>query len=192
MNDVRARMVEFLPHLRRFAYALTGDSDQGNDLVHETCVHALSRVDQFQSGTRLDSWMFHIAQNIWLDSARSREAGGEVLAIDDSVAPANERDVLESRLPRVVVNRAISQLPADQQVLLALVCVDGLSYKEAADIMNVSVGTVMSRLSDAHRSLMAFAESNMVRHGGQSWRSYQTKFSWLMPMMNSSRRREAR
>jgi RNA polymerase sigma-70 factor (ECF subfamily) len=122
---------------------------------------------QFQSGTRLDGWMFHIAQNIWLDGARSREARGEVLAIEDNIAATNERDMLGSRLPLEVVNRAISQLPADQQVLLAFVCVDGLSYKETADIMNVSVGTVMSGLSHARRSLMAFVESKMVGEGGR-------------------------
>jgi RNA polymerase sigma-70 factor, ECF subfamily len=168
MKDVRARMIEFLPRLRRFAYALTGDPNQGDDLVHETCMHALSRVDQFQFGTRLDSWMFQIAQNIWLDRARSREARGGVLSIEDNVAVTNERDVLESRLPLETVNRAISQLPADQQVLLTLVCVDGLSYKETADIMNVSVATVMARLSHARRSLMALVESKMVQGGGQS------------------------
>jgi RNA polymerase sigma-70 factor (ECF subfamily) len=128
MKDVRARMVEFLPRLRRFAYALTGDSYQGDNLVHETCVRALSRVDQFQSGTRLDSWMFNIAQDIWLDRARSRTRE-EVRTVEDSAAVASERAVVESRLPVEIVNRAISRLPADQQVLLALVCVDGLSYK---------------------------------------------------------------
>jgi RNA polymerase sigma-70 factor (ECF subfamily) len=160
MNEVRARMVEFLPRLRRFAYALTGDSDLGDDLVQETCMRALSRVDQFQSGTRLDSWMFRIAQNIWLDRARSRKARGEVLGLEaaSSVSVTDGRDVVESRLSLQVVNRAISQLPADQQVLLALVCVDGLSYKETADIMKVPVGTVMSRLSRARRSLMEHVE----------------------------------
>jgi RNA polymerase sigma-70 factor (ECF subfamily) len=168
MKDVRARMVEFLPRLRRFAYALTGDPHQGDDLVQETCAHALSRVDQFQSGTRLDSWMFHIAQNIWIDRARSREHRGEVLSAEHNVVVTNERDMLESGVPLEVINRAISQLPADQQVLLALVCVDGLAYNETAEIMNVSVGTVMSRLSHARRSLMAYVESKTVRGGGQS------------------------
>jgi RNA polymerase sigma-70 factor, ECF subfamily len=160
MNEVRARMVEFLPRLRRFAYALTGDSDLGDDLVQETCMRALSRVDQFQSGTRLDSWMFRIAQNIWLDKARSRKARGEVLGLEaaSNVSLTDGRDVVESRLSLQVVNRAISQLPADQQVLLALVCVEGLSYKETADIMKVPVGTVMSRLSRARRSLMEYVE----------------------------------
>src|SRR5262245_19915054 len=74
-------MVEFLPRLRRFAYALTGDSDQGDDLVQETCMRALSRVDQFQSGTRFDSWMFRIAQNIWLDRVRSRKVRDEALGL---------------------------------------------------------------------------------------------------------------
>src|SRR5262249_62413840 len=70
-------MVEFLPRLRRFAIALTGDLDQGDDLVQETCLRALSRVDQWQPGTRLDSWMYRIAQNLWLDRTRARKYRAE-------------------------------------------------------------------------------------------------------------------
>src|SRR5262249_59526826 len=69
-------MVELLPRLRRFAVALTGDLDQGDDLVQETCMRALSRVDQYQPGTRLDSWMYRIAQNLWLDRMRAKKVRG--------------------------------------------------------------------------------------------------------------------
>ena len=71
-DDIRRRIVEFLPRLRRFAYALTGDLDRGDDLVQETCARALSRLDQLQPGTRLDSWMFRIAQTQWFDRIRAR------------------------------------------------------------------------------------------------------------------------
>src|SRR5947208_14365977 len=72
-DELRNRMVEILPRLRRFAVALTGDLDQGDDLVQETCMRALSRVDQWQPGTRLDSWMYRIAQNLWLDRMRAKK-----------------------------------------------------------------------------------------------------------------------
>ena len=75
-DELRSRMVEILPRLRRFAVALTGDLDQGDDLVQETCMRALSRVDQWQPGTRLDSWMYRIAQNLWLDRMRAKKVRG--------------------------------------------------------------------------------------------------------------------
>ena len=76
------RMVAVLPRLRRFAYALTGNTEQGDDLVQDACLRALSRVDLWQPGTRLDSWMYRIAQNIWLDRLRANKVRGEVVDID--------------------------------------------------------------------------------------------------------------
>src|SRR5215510_15980700 len=81
-DEIRSRMVELLPRLRRFAYALTGDLDQGDDLVQEACARALSRVDQFEAGTRFDSWMFRIAQNIWFDRKRAQKVRGPVADLD--------------------------------------------------------------------------------------------------------------
>ena len=75
-NDPRNQIVEFLPRLRRFSHALTGDPDKGDDLVQETCARALSRLDQWEAGTRLDSWMFRIAQNIWFDQRRAHKVRG--------------------------------------------------------------------------------------------------------------------
>lgn len=159
-DEIRTRMVEFLPRLRRFAYALTRDFDQADDLVQETCMRALSRVEQWQPGTRLDSWMFRIAQNLWLDRARANKVRGEIADIDAAEALAGEdgRDVTESRLTLDEVNVALARLPAEQQVLIALVCIDGLSYKETAQAMGIPIGTVMSRLARARRGLHDFLE----------------------------------
>jgi RNA polymerase sigma-70 factor (ECF subfamily) len=155
ISGTRHRIVELLPRLRRFSYALTGGTDTGDDLVQETCARALSRLDQWEPGTRLDSWMFRIAQNIWLDQRRSHKVRGETADIDQAYdIPGDDgRDVVESRLTLKRVSQGIAQMPADQQVLIALVCVDGLSYKEAAEILDVPIGTVMSRLARARRAL---------------------------------------
>lgn len=148
-------MVEFLPRLRRFAYALTGDLDKGDDLVQETCLRALSRHDQWQPGTRLDSWMFRIAQNLWLDRLRSQKVRGEPVDPDSmpEIIGEDGRNVTESRLTLDAVKAGISRLPAEQQVLIALVCVDGLTYTQTAEIVDVPIGTVMSRLARARRTL---------------------------------------
>src|SRR5262252_7531220 len=96
-DEFRTRMVEFLPRLRRFAIALTGDLDHGDDLVQETCLRALSRVDQWQPGTRLDSWMYRIAQNLWLDRARARKHRPEVSDPDllEAVPGQDGRNVVD-------------------------------------------------------------------------------------------------
>jgi len=159
-KDPRPLIVEFLPRLRRFSYALTGDQDKGDDLVQETCARALSRLDQWEAGTRLDSWMFRIAQNIWFDQKRSQKVRGDVVDIDQMYDLPGEdgRDIMEERLTLKEVARGMKRLPNDQQMLIALVCVDGLSYKEASDILEVPIGTVMSRLARARRSLYEMAD----------------------------------
>jgi RNA polymerase sigma-70 factor (ECF subfamily) len=153
-------MVELMPRLRRFAVALTGDLDQADDLVQETCMRALARVSQWQEGTRLDSWMYRIAQNLWLDRIRARKVRGEGIDLSDAgdISGPDGRDVMESRLSLAAVSEAMAQLPEDQRVLVALVCIDGLSYKEAAEITGAPIGTVMSRLARARRQLHARLE----------------------------------
>jgi RNA polymerase sigma-70 factor (ECF subfamily) len=153
-------MVEILPRLRRFAIALTGDLDQGDDLVQETCMRALSRVDQWQPGTRLDSWMYRIAQNLWLDRMRAKKVRGVQVDVDaaEALGDSNGRKVVENRLTLAAVGAAMAHLPEDQRVLVALVCIDGLSYKEAADVTQTPIGTVMSRLARARRELHARLE----------------------------------
>ena len=150
-------MVELLPRLRRFAYALTGNLDKADDLVQETCARALASADQWQAGTRLDSWMYRIAQNIWYDQLRATKVRGEVIDVDTAIdlVGSDGRNVTESRLTLQAVSKSISQLPADQQLVIAHVCVDGLSYKDAAEVLGIPIGTVMSRLARARQTLHA-------------------------------------
>lgn len=154
-DEFRTRLIELLPRLRRFAHALVGDAEQGDDLVQDVCVRALARASEFEPGSRLDSWTFRIAQNIWIDRVRSARSKGTVVDLDvaadrigvDGVA------VAEGRLTLQAVNKAVTQLPEDLRVLVALICIDGVSYQEAANITGVPIGTVMSRLARARRTL---------------------------------------
>ena len=157
MDEIQSRMIALLPRLRRFALALTGDRDKADDLVQDTCERALAHLDQWKPGTILDSWMYRIAQNIWVDHHRGRRAQGDQRQLDEAenVAGVDGRTVTESRLTLAAVNQGISRLPADQQVLVAMVCVEGISYKEAAAILGIPIGTVMSRLSRARQALYA-------------------------------------
>src|SRR5262245_928904 len=112
-DDIRRQIVELMPRLRRFAYALAGDRDRGDDLLQETCLRALSRLDQWEHGTRLDSWMYRIAQNIWLDRIRALKVRGEPVDIETAYNLPGEdgRDVAESRLVLSEVSEAMAQLP---------------------------------------------------------------------------------
>jgi RNA polymerase sigma-70 factor, ECF subfamily len=173
-DDIRALIVELLPRLRRFAYVLTGDTDRGDDLVQETCAHALSRLDQFQPGTRLDSWMFRIAQTRWFDRMRAQKARGQTLHLDAAldVSVDDGRKITEGRLTLARVNEAMRRLSPDQQVLIALVAVDGLSYKDVSQLLDLPMGTVMSRLARARLKLFQLAEgmSDRPAKNGESYR----------------------
>ncbi|SRR5581483_5463350 len=154
-DDFREKMVKFLPRLSRFALSLTGSLDRRDDLVQETCVRALARREQWQPGTRLDSWMFRIAQNIWLDGLRRETFRGEPVDIEsmDDLMDSDGRTLVENRLALGEVLRALDQLSPEHRVLIALVCVEGLTYKEAAAVLGLPLGTVMSRLARARLAL---------------------------------------
>lgn len=156
-DDVRHQMVALLPRLRRFAYVLTRDMERADDLVQETCLRGLDRIAGWEPGTRLDSWLYRIMQNIWFDRLRALKVRGESIEIDTAFDLAGEdgRDVTETRLALRDIAQAIAKLPEEQQVLIGLVCVDGLSYKEAAATLQVPIGTIMSRLARARQALHA-------------------------------------
>jgi RNA polymerase sigma-70 factor (ECF subfamily) len=168
-DEIRNRMVAALPRLRRFAYALTGNSEQADDLVQDACLRALSRIELWQPGTRLDSWMYRIAQNIWLDRLRANKVRGETVDLDaaEGMAGSDGRDVTESELTLQAVAAAMGRLPPEQRATLALVCIEGASYKEAAEIAGVPVGTVMSRLARARRSLNAMLDQPQRTAGSE-------------------------
>src|SRR5581483_2416797 len=111
-DSFREEMIAFLPRLSGFALSLTGNADQRDDLVQETCARALAHRDQWQPGTRLDSWMFRIAQNLWLDRKRSERFRGEPVDIEAAgeLVHSDGRVITESRLALAEVLRGLDQL----------------------------------------------------------------------------------
>ena len=147
-----------LPRLRRFAYGLTGSMDEGDDLVQATYERAIRSIDQWQPGTRLDSWMFRIAQNLRYNevrSARTRLRHLRPITTDDQ-ANCDGVQAMESRLSLAAVRRFLGRLPDDQRTTLLLVCVEGMSYQEVADTLEVPIGTVTSRLARARIRLREY------------------------------------
>lgn len=154
-ENIARRMVEILPRLRRFTSSLTRDGSLSEDLVQETYARALARLHQWRPDSRLDSWMYRIAQNLWIDQLRAEKARGEVVDIStlENLLGCDGRSVIESRLTLFEFAKRFAELPAHQRTLLRLVCVDGLTYTEAAEALHSPVGTIMSRLARARLAL---------------------------------------
>ncbi len=127
---------------------------EADDLVQAACVRALTREHQFQEGTRFDSWMFRIVQTIWIDQIRSRAVRKEESEVEAELIGTDEpMRRVEARLALAEVRLALKDLPPEQRAALMLVTVDGLSYKEAAAVADVPVGTIMSRSARARVAL---------------------------------------
>lgn len=155
---LRKELIALLPRLRRFAAGLCVQGESPDDLVQAACERALVRLDQFQLGTRLDSWMFRIIQTIWLDGRRrSQRHRTETMAMTGDTPEAVSEEWNPGTEPRVtleMVRCEIARLPDEKRIVLLLVCVEGLTYKEAAEVLEIPVGTVMSRLARARLALV--------------------------------------
>jgi len=156
---VRDGLDRLLPRLWRFCLVLSGDRNVADDLVQATCVRALEREDQFEPGTRLDRWIFRIAQTVWLNQLRSEKVrrGGGLVPVEQ----AGLIDAGSDAEANLFANEVFSQvmaLPEAQRTGVLLVYVEGYSYREAAEHLDVPVGTVMSRLASARDRLSVLRE----------------------------------
>jgi RNA polymerase sigma factor (sigma-70 family) len=143
--------------LRRFALSLSRDPADADDLTQQTLEKALRARDQWQAGTRLESWLYRIMRNAWIDARRARARASRVTAPEEEAAKVGEdpRPALEAGLELARVRRAMGQLPDDQRLAVALVLVEGCSYEEAAAVLNIPVGTLSSRLVRGRTALLA-------------------------------------
>lgn len=145
-----------LPRLRRFAWSLTRDWPDADDLVQTSCAKALDRAAQFQEGTRLDAWMYRLMRTTWIDETRKRTVRMGEGVQDAETSP--ELVTPQKAEERTYANQVLAQireLPEGFGTVLLLVAVEGHSYAETAEIMDIPIGTVMSRLSAARQKLRA-------------------------------------
>ena len=142
--------------LYNFAHWLTGDRTDAEDLVQETYAKALKNFNMFQEGTNLRAWMYRILRNTFLSSRTGLDAKNTD-ALDDDAEIAASTPTPESLLMQMensqAVMDALASLPIGYREMILLVDVEELSYKDAAQVLNVPIGTVMSRLSRARNLL---------------------------------------
>jgi RNA polymerase sigma-70 factor, ECF subfamily len=166
----REQIIALLPRLSAFALCLTGNSEQHDDLVQETCARALADKDQWQPGRHLGRRVLRIAQNLWFDRQRAkkfRSAPAEI-EVADHLVGGDGPTAMENRLVLADLLRALDQLSPEHRALIALVSVCGLTYAEAAEILSLPVGTVMRRLARGrlalHDAVSAAIASRVSRH----------------------------
>lgn len=141
-----------LPRLRRFARVIVPHRDDADDLVQLAVQRALARSAQWDANTRLDSWMFGIMRNVWNDELRSRTRRDQALTPDDAGEHAGD-ETADARRQRLTVEKAVCLLSEEHRMVVALVLVDGMPYKEAADVLEIPMGTLTSRLARAREAL---------------------------------------
>lgn len=156
-DDFADALGAMLPRLRRFAFALSRHPADADDLAALAIERALRSRAHFIPGTRLDSWLFRITRNLWIDEARSRQRraaweappeAGEKQGYDGAADIERSAELAQ-------VMRAMSALPHEQREVVALIMIEGLGYREAAELIGQPIGTVSSRLVRGRNALLA-------------------------------------
>jgi RNA polymerase sigma-70 factor (ECF subfamily) len=154
-EKTRSQLVAMMPRLRRFALSLAAKRDDADDLVQAALVRALSQEGAMQNVERLDSWMYRVIQNLWIDERRRRSTRGTEVLIDDLANDVGDdgRAYTEVRSDLVRAQKAFDRMKPEIRASAVLVIVNEVSYREAAEILDVPIGTVMSRVSRARQAL---------------------------------------
>ena len=153
-DDLKRGLIALLPRLRRFARSLTRSVSEADDLVQEACLRALSRSHQWDPVQPLDRWMFRITRNLWISEMRKRK-----VRLGQGTVPADEAPELQTRqtgeqsVAAGELQAHIAALPDDLSAVLLTVSVEGYSYAEAAELFDIPIGTVMSRIHRARKAL---------------------------------------
>lgn len=150
-----AQVVAYIPRLRRYARALLRERSAADDLVQDTLERALNKLHLWKRGTDLRAWLFTVMHNVHVNQVRSRR---EYAALDADALELPVRATQDVGLEMRDMERMLARLPVEQREVLLLVVLEDLSYDEAATVLGIPIGTVMSRLSRAREKLRALME----------------------------------
>lgn len=152
--ELKPLLVGRLPKLRRFARTLTGDAADADDLLQDACLRAFEKAGDLEDVAKLDGWMFRILRNTWISETRRRKTRqGEGTVDAEDTDELHSKDDGEAHVSAGEIRDQILGLPEGLASVLLLVSIEGYSYREAAEILDIPLGTVMSRLSRARRSI---------------------------------------
>jgi RNA polymerase sigma-70 factor, ECF subfamily len=187
-EEISAMLPSFLPRLWRFALRLARDQNDAEDLVQRACLRALERGHQLQPGTSALSWMFSIVHSVWLNEVRARRLRSRVGQpwtdeLDDTLADVSTADPALNVLHQQIID-AVGQLPDAQRAVMLLVAVEGLSYRDAADALEIPIGTIMSRLARARLTI----SQSLDGHSSEKAKVSGTR---LLPLSAQINRRRA-
>lgn len=154
LERVREEIVSLLPRLRRLARTMTRTGHDADDLVQITIERALLRFEQRRPDSRLESWMFGIMKHAWIDEVRTRARRDRLFAPEEAAADVGEA-ANERQVEVMSLQAALERLPDEQRLAIGLVLVEGLSYRQAAEVMEVPIGTLTSRLARGREALAA-------------------------------------
>ena len=175
MSEIADRLESEIPRLRRYARALTRDAARADDLVQSCLVRALAKRHLWQEGTDLRAWLFTILHNQHVNDVRRSARGGTEVPVEDVAASLPVRENATGALQLRDLDRALGRLPETQRQVILLVSLEGMAYEQVAQILNIPIGTVRSRLSRGRemlRELMSAHEAATPRSSQQSAISY--------------------
>ncbi len=155
-DQFKTELIGLLPRLRRFALSLTRSGPDADDLLQDACAAALQKWEQYDPAQPLDRWMFRILRNMWISEIRrrkTRQGEGQIPA--EEAAELRTEDTAADDLTARQVRGKVENLDQDLAQPLLLVCAEGYSYREVAELLSIPIGTVMSRIHRARKLLIS-------------------------------------
>src|ERR1700676_2394871 len=156
-ESFQEQIVALLPRCRGLSRNLVRTPHDADDMVQIAVERALLRLDQWHSDARLDSWLFKILRNARIDEVRSPGRRAKIFMPEEAGEHVGEASI-DREVDRLSVEAAMARLPQDQRLAVSLVLVEGLAYKDAADVLEVPIGTLTSRLSRGREALQAMLQ----------------------------------
>jgi RNA polymerase sigma-70 factor, ECF subfamily len=151
--EVHSRIAAEIPRLRRYARALSRDTNAADDLVQDCLARALGKLHLWQEGTDLRAWLFTILHNQYVNQVRRGVREGTAVGLSETEPMLAQPPHQGKRIELRDLQRAIARLPEEQRSVILLVGLDGMHYEEVAQVLDVPVGTVRSRLSRGREAL---------------------------------------
>lgn len=158
MDEFERHLASLLPRLRRFAHGLARNAADADDLTQAAAERMLKSRAQWQAGSNFAAWGYRIMRNLWIDTARAHQRRDRVLVDEEQGLSVGAPGEAETTVELGYLMRALGHLPDEQREAVALVMIEGLAYAEAAEVLDIPMGTLTSRLVRGRQALMKMLE----------------------------------